>query len=575
MDLLRVDVSQQRARREPLPERYAVYGGRGLSAAILLAEVPPTCDPLGPQNKLVIAPGRLAARGISSAGRLSIGGKSPLTGGIKESNSGGNMASALVRLGLAVVIVEDAPADGRLWILRIGEDGAEFVPAEEYRGLGTYAATAALRARFGPGCCLAVLGPAGEARRKAAGIALTDNDGIPGRSAARGGLGALMGAKGLKAIVVEATRAKPSPPVDVQAFKQGVQRYTAQLREDYHTSTVFPELGTPYMVAPMQKLGALPTRNFRHGQFEQVTELEGNSIRATILQRGGQGKTTHACMAGCVIRCSNVIPDAQGRAIVSPIEYESMVMLGPNLEIGSLDAVAQFNYRCNDLGVDTVDVGGAIGVAMDAGILPFGDVAGVNRLLDEVARGSELGMVIGDGTAAAGRAFGAQRIPVVKGQCIAAYDPRAIKGLGVTYATSPMGADHTAGHTADFPTDHHSREGKVALSRQAQITAAAWDALGLCSFTTGAIAPQMQLVEQMLRALDGGRDGRGAEQAAAYVNRLGLAVLRMERAFNTAAGFTAADDRLPEFFATEPLPPFDVVFDVSDAELDSVFNDEP
>lgn len=574
MDLLRVDVSQQCARREPLPERYAGYGGRGLSAAILLAEVPPTCDPLGPLNKLVIAPGRLAARGLSSSSRLSIGGKSPLTGGIKESNSGGNMASALARLGLAAVVIERAPADGRLWMLQIGSQGVEFVLAEEYRGLGTYAVAAALQARFGAGYCLAVLGPAGEACRKAAGIALTDNDGIPGRSAARGGLGALMGAKGLKAILVETTRAKPSPPVDAQAFKQGLQRYSAQLREDYHTSTVFPELGTPYMVGPMQKMGALPTRNFRHGQFEQITELEGNSIRAAILRRGGEGKTTHACMAGCVVRCSNVIPDERGRTIVSPLEYESMVMLGPNLEIGSLDAVAQFNYRCNDLGVDTVDVGGAIGVAMDVGILPFGDVAGVNRLLDEVARGSALGKAIGDGTAAAGRAFGAQRIPVVKGQCIAAYDPRAIKGLGVTYATSPMGADHTAGHTADFPTDHHSREGKVALSRQAQITAAAWDTLGLCSFVTGAIAPQLQLVEEMLRALDGGGDGRGVEQAADYVNRLGLAVLRMERAFNVAAGFTAADDRLPDFFVTEPLPPFDVVFDVSDDELDSVFSDE-
>jgi aldehyde:ferredoxin oxidoreductase len=566
MELLRVNMARLTAEREPMPHAYARWGGRGLTAAILTREVLPTCDPLGPHNKLILAPGLLAGRGISSAGRISIGAKSPLTGGIKESNAGGNAAGCLVRLGLGAVVVEGQPEPGRLYLLHIGADGCQFHSADEYRGLGNYALAETLQARFGRKHTLVLLGPAGEMRLTAAGLTLTDVDGNPGRLAARGGLGAVMGGKGLKAILIEETSGKVPAARDPAALKDAVHRYTTSLREDYYTATLFPDIGTPYMIAPMQKLGALPTRNFRAGSFDGLAELEGQAVRETILRRGGQGKTTHACMSGCVVRCSNVVPDAEGRTIVAPIEYESMVMLGPNLGVGSLDEVARFNYRCNDLGVDTVDVGGAIGVAMEAGQLPFGDAGGVAKLLDEIARGTALGRVIGHGTAAAGRVFGVARTPVVKGQCIAAYDPRGVKGLGVTYATSPMGADHTAGHTADFPVDHHSPEGKVELSRQAQITAAVWDTLGLCSFVTGATAPQMTVVVDMLRSLD------GHDYADTYLSQLGQAVLQMERAFNQAAGFTSAHDRLPEYFKTEALPPFNVVFDVRDEDLDKLFN---
>lgn len=566
MDVLRANMSTLATRREPAPEAYARWGGRGLTAAILTREVPPTCEPLGPQNKLVLAPGLLAGRGISSAGRISIGAKSPLTGGIKESNAGGNAANNLARLGLGAIIVEGQPEAGRLFLLCVGAETCEFQPADEYRGLGNYALADALSRRFGSNHTLVLLGPAGEMRLTAAGIALTDADGNPGRLAARGGLGAVMGAKGLKAILIEETRGRAVPAGKPEALQKAIRQYTGRLREDYYTATVFPEIGTPYMIAPMQILGALPTRNFSAGSFDSIAALEGQAVRNTILQRGGEGKTTHACMSGCVVRCSNVVPDAEGRAIVAPIEYESMVMLGPNLGIGSLDAVARFNHRCNDLGVDTVEMGGAIGVVMEAGLLPFGDVDGAPKLLDEVERGTVLGRVIGHGAATAGRVFGVARTPVVKGQCLAAYDPRGVKGLGVTYATSPMGADHTAGHTADFPVDHHSPEGKVELSRQAQITAAIWDTLGLCSFVTGAIAPPMKTLLDLLRSLD------GHEYPDGYLPQLGRTVLQMERAFNQAAGFTSAHDRLPEYFKTEALPPFNVVFDVRDEDLDSVFD---
>lgn len=554
------------AQISPVPDEYARWGGRGLTAAILTQEVPPNCDPLGGENKLVIAPGLLAGRAISSAGRISIGAKSPLTGGIKESNAGGDAANILIKLGLKAIIIEYQPAPGRLYLLRVGAGGCELEPADEYRGLANHTVAEKLLARFGQKHTLVLLGPAGEMGLKSAGIALTDHDGTPGRLAARGGLGAVMGAKGLKAIVIEETRGKPPAAADSKGVKEAIQRYTSSLLEDYYTSKVFPELGTPYMVIPMQKLGGMPTRNFSSGTFEDLSELQGEAIHHTIEVRGGAGKTTHACMAGCVVRCSNVVPDAEGKVIVAPIEYESMIMLGPNLGIGSLDAIAHFNRRCNELGIDTVDVGGAIGIAMEAGLLPFGSEEGVFDLLDQIEQGTPLGIMLGHGTANTGRELGVARTPVVKGQCIAAYDPRAVKGMGVTYATSPMGADHTAGHTADFPVDHHSPDGKAELSRRAQITAAAWDTLGLCSFVTGATAPKMGNVVDILRAID------GHPHPDDYIERIGRQVLAMERQFNRAAGFTAIDDRLPEFFTKEALPPYDVVFDVDDKDLDSVFN---
>lgn len=550
---------------EPVPASFANWGGRGLTARILSEEVPPTCNALGPQNKLVIAPGLLAGLGISSAGRISIGAKSPLTGGIKESNAGGDGASNLVKLGLKAVVVENQPDTGKLFLLHIGAQKSELLPADEYRGFDTYSLAKTLQSRFGSKNTLVLIGSAGEMRLLAAGIALTDRNGSPGRLAARGGLGAVMGAKGLKAIVIEETKRRPSPAHDPKRLKEAAARYLENLRNDFYTSKLFPEIGTPYMVVPMQKLGGLPTRNFRQGSFDHLSELEGEAIHATILRRGGEGKTTHACMTGCVVRCSNVVPDSDGKTIVAPIEYESMIMLGPNLGIGSLDAIARFNQHCNALGVDTVDVGGAIGVAMEAGLLSFGDIEGVFNLLNEIENGTIIGRVIGHGAALTGRILGVERTPVVKGQCIAAYDPRAVKGMGVTYATSPMGADHTAGHTADFPVDHHTPKGKIELSRMAQTTVAAWDSLGLCSFVIGAIAPQIEILVDILRALD------SKEYPDDYITQMGSEVLRTERAFNQAAGFTNLDDRLPEFFKTEILPPHDLVFDVKDEELDSIF----
>ncbi|MCL5957726.1 MAG: aldehyde ferredoxin oxidoreductase C-terminal domain-containing protein, partial [Chloroflexi bacterium] len=286
----------------------------------------------------------------------------------------------------------------------------------------------------------------------------------------------------------------------------------------------------------------------------------------TMLERGGEGTPTHPCMPGCVIRCSNIFPDAQGKRIVSPLEYENLVMLGPNLGIFSIDDIARLNYLCNDYGIDTVEIGAAIGVAMAGDILQFGDYEGAVKTLNEVAEGTLLGRVIGQGAVTAGRVFGVDRVPAVKGQSMPAYDPRAVKGIGVTYATSPMGADHTAGHTVSSKVDHHLPEGQIEASRNSQIIRAAYDSVCICNFTIAGIGDSLQLITDLVNAV------HGTNYEPDYMRELGRDVLRTERAFNKAAGFTNAHDRYPDFFRTEKLPPFDVIVDVSQEEIDHFFD---
>jgi aldehyde:ferredoxin oxidoreductase len=241
-------------------------------------------------------------------------------------------------------------------------------------------------------------------------------------------------------------------------------------------------------------------------------------------------------------------------------------MCGANLGIGDPDTIARLNRLCNEIGIDTIEAGAALGVAAEGGVWPFGDGARAVELVEEIGRGTELGRLIGQGAAAVGRALGVQRVPVAKGQALSAYDPRGVKGTGVTFATSPMGGDHTAGLTIFSPTDHHRAEGQTALSRSSQVTRAAYDALGLCVFLLGSTGSQPQLLTGLLNAV------YGCELEPGYVAELGERVIAVEREFNRRAGLDRATDRLPAFFSTEPLPPHGEVFDVADVDLDGVWD---
>jgi aldehyde:ferredoxin oxidoreductase len=554
---------------EPVRPEYECLGGRALIAGILLSEVPPQSDALGPNNKLIFAPGLLGGTNLSSAGRLSVGGKSPLTGGVKEANCGGSGGSDLARLGIKALVVEGQPAPGKLYLLYISGTKAELLPADDWRGLGTYATAAKAQERWGDGCTVLSIGQAGEFALGAAGVACTGIGEQDCRVAARGGLGALMGSKGLKAIVLDASTAAPVPLADPDLFRTSARRFASELIESPKTGRkgAMHTYGTSAIVAAVNEMGAFPTRNFSEGCFEAADNLTGQRLREITLERGGKVGTP--CMAGCVIACCNQFVDTDGEPVVATLQYETIGLLGSNLGLGSLDEVARLNRLCNDYGLDSIEAGAALGVAAEAGLARFGDEASFAALLDEIAAGSVLGRVLGQGAAVAGRVLGIARVPVTKGQAMPAYDPRALKGNGVTYASSPMGADHTAGNAfgSRLQVNPLGIEGQRELSLSLQLGAAMLDSTGLCLFARPPVFGDPQLMVDLIN----GRFGWG--WTVADLEEMQKSVLRMELAFNEQAGHTAADARMPEYMAREPLPPHNVVFDVPDAEIDTVFSD--
>jgi aldehyde:ferredoxin oxidoreductase len=431
--------------------------------------------------------------------------------------------------------------------------------------MGVYESAEELLKRFGPEVAIALIGPGGERLLSGAGIQNIDKDRVPSRINARGGLGAVMGSKGLKAIVIDKSGGKKPAIVDVEAFKQAQKTFNAALMAHPQT-TVYHDYGTAGMTLMCNGFGALPTRNFSSGEFEGAEKISGEYMREVMLKRGAESRTSHACMAGCTIRCSNVFAGEDGKRIVSPLEYETLGLLGANLGIDSLDTIARLNWEVNDLGLDSIEVGAALGVAADAGLLSFGDGERALALLDEIRAGTPLGRVLGHGAAVTGRVLGVRRVPVVKRQAMSAYDPRAIKGTGVTYATSPQGADHTAGLTIRSKIDHLDPEGQADLSRTAQINSAGYDTLGACSFAGFGFAEAPETIRDLLNARYGWDVGEDILQA------LGRTTLVLERRFNQFAGFTRADDRLPEWMREEAIAPHSAVFDVPDADLDGLFD---
>lgn len=565
MRVWRVDVREQIADVESVPQSWEHLGGRGLLARILLDEVMPTCGPLGGHNKLIFAPGLLVGHMLSSCDRISIGGKSPLTGGVKEANAGGTTGLHMASLGIKGLIIEGQPVRAGWWVLHLSVNGARFDSAGDVAGLGVVEAARRLLERYGQNVAMALIGPGGEMCLGAAGIQNLDKDQVPSRIAARGGLGAVMGSKGLKAIIFDDAGGEKPLLADVQAFKDAQKRYTQALQEHPQTK-VYHDYGTLAVGRMSDSFGALPTRNFSQGKFEHLEQISAEFMRQRMQQRGGACQASHACMPGCIIQSSNVYGGADGNMIVSPLEYETVGLMGANLGIGDLDTIACLNAEVNDLGLDTIEIGAALGVAAEAGLMRFGDSEGAMRLLQEIRQGTPLGRLIGGGAALVGRAYGVERVPVVKGQAMSAYEPRAIKGTGVTYATSPQGGDHTCGLTIRAKVDHLDPKVQVEVSRTAQINMAGYDTLGACIFAGFGFSLAPEVIRDLLNARYGWNVNTDILQS------LGRECLKLEREFNRRAGFTTADDRLPEWMTREPLPPHNSVFDVSEDDLDKVFD---
>ncbi|MCX5839578.1 MAG: aldehyde ferredoxin oxidoreductase [Deltaproteobacteria bacterium] len=560
--IIRVDLTQKTIYSESVPDKYFMLGGRGLTSQIIFDEMDPNCDALGKNNKLVIAPGLLTGTPAPSSARLSIGAKSPLTGGIKESNAGGTVARKLANLGIKAIILEGKPEFPTWHLLKITNIAVMILSAEDIVGLGNYDTVSRLQAVYGPKVGIMSIGPGGERKMGAATIAITDPEGRPCRHCGRGGLGAVMGSKGIKAVVIDDKGADEQilSVSDLNGFNEVSRTWAKAMVQAKVGLTTF---GTAALVGPVSAAGGLATRNYSTGNFEGADKFNGAALAETVKSRGG--RTGHACSPGCVIRCSNIYHDKEGKYLTAGLEFETIVLMGSNLGIDSLDVIAALDRRCDDYGLDTMEMGNAIGVAMEAGVAAFGDGKAALNLLDEAGKGTVLGRVLGQGAAITGRVFGVTHVAVSKGQGMAAYDPRALKGTGVTYATSPMGADHTAGNLIPgrAGVDCHSPEGQIKASRDLQIMSTVIDNMGLCLFV-GPLPPEMEIISQLLtKAL-------GRLFSVEEVLEIGKGILRTEFAFNRAAGFNKANDRLPEFFRVEKLSPRGLVFDVSDKEIDQV-----
>ena len=572
MKLIRVNMSERAIKVEDVPQDYVGLGGRGLTSTMINAEVPPRCDPLGPENKLIFAPGFLSGTPLPNTSRVSIGAKSPLTGGIKESNVGGAVGAALGHLGITAIVVEGQAPEGELYFLRIDEKGnASLIPAQESKGMRTYKLVEKILEAYGKRTSVLCIGPAGEYRLSVASIQSSDVDGRPCRAAGRGGLGAVMGAKGLKALIVDQRGKSADAIADPEAFKEAVKAVVSLVKADHMSGEVMPKLGTAALVAPVNAMGAFPSYNATRGTLDGWEKISGETMAEIIQKRGG--KTTHMGCDQCMIHCSNEFVDQDGKFVTSSLEYETIWAMGGMTGILDLDTIARLDNLCDDIGVDTMSTGVAMAVAMDAGHKKFGDAAAALEMVEEIGKGTEFGRLLGSGPAAVGKHFNHARVPVVKGQSIAAYDPRAMLGHGVTYATSPMGADHTAGNVVGAylqkMLDPLKPEGQVETSRFLQIAMAAFDTMGQCFMASVALlTPEgFGAFGKVISAKSGKQLGPDDFPIA-----VGVRVLKAEREFNRKAGFTKQDDRLPKFFYEEPLPPHNTVFVISDEGLDSTFD---
>ena len=561
---------------EPLGD-YAGFGGRGLTSAIVSKEVPPLCHSLGEDNKLIIAPGLLSGSTAAMSGRISVGCKSPLTGGIKEANAGGQASQVLARLGYAAIVLEGKPKDDKLYKVFINKDGVKIAPDNSLKGLGNYDLVEKIKEAHGKKVACISIGPAGEMKMAAASVACTDMELRPTRHAGRGGVGAVMGAKGVKVIVLDDAGMKMRQPKDPEKFKEANKAWVAGLKKHALTGEALPAYGTNVLTNVINEAGAYPTNNFITGRFDGANNISGETQAETENARGGEGSATHGCHRGCVIRCSGTYFDKDGHYLTKQPEYETVWAHGANCGIDDLDAIAQLDRLDDDFGLDTIEMGATIGVVMEAGIAEFGDAKAAINLINEVGKGTHLGRILGNGAAVAGKVFGVERVPVVKNQAMPAYDPRAVQGIGVTYATTTMGADHTAGYsvTANIldvggTVDPLKPEGQMELARNLQIaTAMLTDSTGMCLFIAFAILDQPDTFQALVDLINA---FTGQSLTAEDLTEQGKAILKMERDFNTRAGFTEKDDRLPEYFKKEALPPHNVTFQVKDEDLDQVFN---
>ncbi len=574
---IRVDMTTLEVKTDEVPEKYIGLGGRGLTSNFVADEVKPTCHPLGKNNKLIFAPGLLSGTSAPNSGRISVGAKSPLTGTIKESNSGGSFSQKMARMGLKALVIEGMPKDDKYYVIVITMDGVkiEEAPEEILGGIGNYKAIEILSQKYGEKVGIAIAGPAGEYRLPTANISFKDPEGNI-RSAGRGGLGAVMGSKKVKALVIDDRGGGSVPIVDVEKFRSAAKVFAKALMDHPVSGQGLAAYGTDVLVNIINEAGGFPSYNFTTGRIDHNDNISGETLNAIITERNGEGKVAHGCHPGCIIKCSQWYPDKKGKYITSGFEYETIWGLGGDSGIEDMDDIAYIDRAMDDVGVDSIEIAVAVAAAMEGGLIPWGDGKAVLDVVEQIAVPTPMGRIIGGGTSIVGKLCGLFRVPVVKDQGIPAYDPRPIKGIGLTYATGTMGADHTFGYciagnilSVGGNIDPLKKDGQIEYSRAMQIGTAAVDTTGMCLFVYFGIADSPEGYQALIDMINA---QYGLSLTASDVDKLGEDILKVERGFNKAAGFTNAHDRLPEFFEYEPLPPHNVVWDFTPEEIDQVYN---
>lgn len=562
---LQIDLKSRDVTSDPVEGDEIVKAGRYLIAKTLVEMGVATVDPLGPDNPLIFSAGPFAGTTFSNANRTSVGCKSPLTGGIKEANGGGTFSYALGRLEIAGFTLHNQSDD---WVvIHFRKDGSiGWDDATPYLGKPNFESAEMLHKKYGKRVSLALCGPVGEYQGLLAGVAFSDNDNRPSRMAARGGVGAVMGSKKVKAIVVDVHK---MPELhDRKKTLGAVKTYAKWVQESEVIQNVYNAVGTMAMGDYTNHVGGLPTNNFTSGtQGEDENghfKMGGTFIRDLNVGRGGNH--SHACMPGCLIQCSNVYVDENGNEVTSPVEYETLALLGTNCGLTHPDDLATMNQFCNELGIDTIETGAMIGVLMDSGLAQFGDKAFMVRVFEALQAGTEEGRLWAQGTWAVGQHYGFHRVPVIKKQAISAYDPRVIEITGISMMTSAQGADHTTGNVPKYASRDKDMAELVERSLEAQIACAAVDSIGICVFGKSVTNPNVEFLANAVN------DAHGTDLEPSFFHKLGRETLLLEREFNVAAGFTTADDDLPAFFYDEPLQPTNQTARFRGADLQGMYD---
>lgn len=539
---IRINMDTLTTSEEPYKDEYMGLGGRGLVAQVMVDEVDPTCDPLGPDNKLVLTTTAFAGMGLGCVNRLSVGCKSPLTGGIKEANAGGTLATYMANNAIRLIIVEGQPKEDGLWVVRIDAKGnATLEDANDCKGMNNYKLVEKLMEKYGENIAVASIGIAGERTYKNSTVQVTEHGtNYPNRSAARGGTGAVLGSKKIKAVVMEKAEHRYSPEFgDKKTFVASRSELNRILDEDAAKHEL-RKVGTPEAVRIHYEHGILPVRNFSGKDLENIEQIYPEKFMEIISKRGKNG---HACQAGCLVRCSNQISDTEGNYQTGGFEYETIALCGANLAITDLDAIAQIDRMCDDIGIDTIETGATLGVCMDGGKIPWGDVKAAIGLIEEMRDGTDFGRLMGNGTEVVGKYLGVRHIPVAKHMAFPGYDIRGAAPTGVAFGGGSQGADHTTCPSAGACEDLTNEE-ICKLSYNIQTMFAMCDSL-ICIFAAIFLDKHLDKLAALYAAAYGG------SATTERLLGLGARTLKLEKEFNRAAGWKDEDDVLPEFFYTE------------------------